>query len=131
MGYQVSCHVVSWSYKNIAINIPQAMPDEMCKPKAMGLNVNNKIMWENGDSGIFYMFIKTLNPACMVWNTGNVQVSCALWSGLHKVFSHLKWDSKSQRACLLSPMGILFISPECRSYQMYTEKMDTIHSNVR
>ncbi len=41
------------------------MPDEMCKPKAMGLNVNNKIMWENGDSGIFYMFIKTLNLACV------------------------------------------------------------------
>ncbi len=96
------------------------MPDEMCKPKAMGLNVNNKIMWENGDSGIFYIQ--------HVWNTGNVQVSCALWSGLHKVFSHLKWDSKSQRARLLSPMGILFISPELSNIH---RKMDTIHSKVR
>lgn len=82
----------------LSFNFPQPMAEEMCKPKAMGFNENSKTMWEHGHS--FYTFIKTLKPACMVWNAGTlgkVQVSCALWSGLHKVFSHLKWDSKSQR----------------------------------
>ncbi len=52
------------------------MSDEMCKPKAMGLNVNNKIMWENGDSGITILHVHQYSESSMYgvkhWERPNV-----------------------------------------------------------